>query len=109
MAWKKAPVSTPQANIIPKPSEIEMRRFAILATFAAMSLFPVRSFADAPFNVVAADNFYGDITQQIGGPSVKVISIAATGMSNDDIPQTLTNHRGAAVMRCLGEAEIAAN
>jgi zinc/manganese transport system substrate-binding protein len=34
----------------------------------------------APINIVAAENFYGDIAKQIGGPDVNVTSI----LSNPD-------------------------
>jgi zinc/manganese transport system substrate-binding protein len=40
------------------------------------------AFAD-PINVVAAENFYGDIAQQIGGDNVAVTSILS---SPDQIP-----------------------
>ena len=35
---------------------------------------------DRPLDIVAAENFYGDIAEQLGGPDVKVISI----LSNPD-------------------------
>jgi zinc/manganese transport system substrate-binding protein len=48
-----------------------------LALFAALAgLIGAISVADAaPLNIVAAENFYGDIAQQIGGPDVAVTSI----------------------------------
>ncbi len=36
---------------------------------------PTLGWAAAPVSIVAAENFYGDVAQQIGGPSVKVSSI----------------------------------
>lgn len=51
-----------------------------LASFG-LAAPPARSQpARAPVPIVAAENFYGDIAQQIGGPSVKVTSI----LSNPD-------------------------
>lgn len=41
---------------------------------------PVLARAAAPIAVVAAENFYGDVAQQIGGPDVRVASI----LSNPD-------------------------
>lgn len=60
-----------------------MRRFmlsgllALIAAIAAGHTGPVR--AD-PIRIVAAENFYGDIARQIGGPDVAVTSI----LSNPD-------------------------
>ena len=48
-----------------------------LACFLALS---GPGWAAAPLNVVAAENFYGDVARQIGGPEVKVTSI----LSNPD-------------------------
>lgn len=54
-------------------------RTAILAAVSALSLFAASpAFAQAngaPVPIVAAENFYGDIAQQIGGQDVRVISI----------------------------------
>ncbi len=51
-----------------------------LATFAFVLALPVPAWAAGPITVVAAENFYGDVAQQIGGPAVKVTSI----LSNPD-------------------------
>ena len=53
------------------------------ATIAALALLPVAAWAQNPphpVTIVAAENFYGDIAQQIGGPDVRVTSI----LSNPD-------------------------
>ena len=53
---------------------------AAIITLAALSLAPAARAADGKINVVAAENFYGDIARQIGGDRVAVVSI----MSNPD-------------------------
>ncbi len=57
-----------------------MRQLSALAGLAALLAVPAFASAAAAVNVVAAENFYGDIAQQIGGPDVKVSSI----LSNPD-------------------------
>jgi zinc/manganese transport system substrate-binding protein len=49
-----------------------MRLFAFLAGALLLAAFPAHA---KPFAVVAAENFYGDLAQQIGGPQVQVTSI----------------------------------
>jgi len=49
-----------------------MRLFAFLAGALLLAACPVQA---APLTVVAAENFYGDLAQQIGGPAVQVTSI----------------------------------
>src|SRR5437764_546039 len=55
-----------------------MRTFAVAAAIALMCTMP--SWAAQPVTIVAAENFYGDVARQIGGPNVKVTSI----LSNPD-------------------------
>ena len=55
-----------------------MRWFVIAAGLMILSGAPAR--AAEPLSVVAAENFYGDIAEQIGGSAVKVTSI----LSNPD-------------------------
>jgi zinc/manganese transport system substrate-binding protein len=57
-----------------------MSRYPILAAFAVMLAPALPGWAGEPVNIVAAENFYGDVAQQIGGPAVKVSSI----LSNPD-------------------------
>ena len=57
------------------PREIGMRQLSAFAVLAALLAFPAAGWADGPISVVAAENFYGDVAQQIGGPDVKVTSI----------------------------------
>ena len=57
-----------------------MNKFCALAALALLLAAPLPGSAAAPINVVAAENFYGDVAQQIGGPDVKVTSI----LSNPD-------------------------
>ena len=52
--------------------------FALVIVFAALSAAP--TWAAGPIPIVAAENFYGDVAQQIGGPYVTVTSI----LSNPD-------------------------
>ncbi len=74
------------------------RAFAILAILAA----PALAYAGTPVKIVAAENFYGDIAQQIGGPDVAVASI----LSNPDQDPHLFE-ASPAVARRLSEARIA--
>ena len=46
--------------------------FALVTVFGLMGVAAARA---EPLNIVAAENFYGDIAEQLGGPSVKVSSI----------------------------------
>jgi Zinc-uptake complex component A periplasmic len=58
-----------------------MRKLSALAAFAVLLAAPVLAqVAGQPVSIVAAENFYGDIAKQIGGPDVKVTSI----LSNPD-------------------------
>jgi zinc/manganese transport system substrate-binding protein len=57
--------------------------------------------AAEPIHVVAAENFYGDIAQQIGGPTVKVTSI----LSNPDTDPHLFE-ASPSVARSLSDAQI---
>jgi zinc/manganese transport system substrate-binding protein len=52
--------------------ETEMRLFAFLAAALLLAAFPANA---KPLTVVAAENFYGDVAQQIAGPSIHVTSI----------------------------------
>ncbi len=56
-----------------------MKLLPVLAYLAALLAFPAAASAD-PIHIVAAENFYGDVAQQIGGPGVSVTSI----LSNPD-------------------------
>ena len=51
-----------------------MRQLCVLAAFATLFIAPAPRAAN-PLAVVAAENFYGDIAHQIGGPDVEVTSI----------------------------------
>ncbi|HEY1932670.1 MAG TPA: zinc ABC transporter substrate-binding protein [Acetobacteraceae bacterium] len=51
----------------------------LLVLLLVLLLTPARA-ADAPIPIVAAENFYGDVARQIGGPDVSVHSI----LSNPD-------------------------
>jgi zinc/manganese transport system substrate-binding protein len=57
-----------------------MKLLPVLAAFAALLATAASAQAAAPIPIVAAENFYGDIARQIGGPDVKVTSI----LSNPD-------------------------
>jgi zinc/manganese transport system substrate-binding protein len=52
-----------------------MRQLCAIAALAALLIAPTLAWAGEPIAVLAAENFYGDIAQQIGGPDVKVTSI----------------------------------
>lgn len=53
---------------------------ALLSLFVAWAQFPPTHAAGAKIPIVAAENFYGDVAQQIGGARVSVVSI----LSNPD-------------------------
>ncbi|HET9574495.1 MAG TPA: zinc ABC transporter substrate-binding protein [Methyloceanibacter sp.] len=76
-----------------------MKAFAVAAAFVAFASFP--AVAAEPIHVVAAENFYGDIAQQIGGPTVKVTSI----LSNPDTDPHLFE-ASPSVARSLSDAQI---
>ena len=57
-----------------------MRQLLAFVVLAALLACPAAGWADGPVSIVAAENFYGDVAQQIGGPDVKVTSI----LSNPD-------------------------
>jgi zinc/manganese transport system substrate-binding protein len=52
-----------------------MTRLFALAALAAMLGTVPAAWAATPISIVAAENFYGDVAAQIGGPAVKVTSI----------------------------------
>jgi len=76
-----------------------MKSFAVAAAFVALASFP--ALAAEPIHIVAAENFYGDIAQQIGGPTVKVTSI----LSNPDTDPHLFE-ASPSVARSLSGAQI---
>jgi zinc/manganese transport system substrate-binding protein len=51
-----------------------MKPLSIVVVAVALAA-PIPAFAAGPIEIVAAENFYGDVAQQIGGPEVKVTSI----------------------------------
>jgi zinc/manganese transport system substrate-binding protein len=52
-----------------------MRKLALTMAAGLLSLLSGTALAAPPIQVVAAENFYADIAQQIGGPEVEVASI----------------------------------
>ncbi len=57
-----------------------MTGYPAFAALAAMLATAMPASAAGPVSIVAAENFYGDVAQQIAGPAVKVTSI----LSNPD-------------------------
>jgi zinc/manganese transport system substrate-binding protein len=57
-----------------------MKRLPLLAAVALLLAAQAPARAADPITVVAAENFYGDVAHQIGGPDIKVTSI----LSNPD-------------------------
>ncbi len=53
----------------------EMKPLSVLAVAMALLTIPAVARAAGPINVVAAENFYGDVARRIGGADVKVTSI----------------------------------
>ena len=83
-----------------------MSRLAALLTGAFVALVAVASpawseAARQPIAIVAAENFYGDVAQQVGGPDVKVASI----LSNPDQDPHLFE-ASPSVARSLSAAQI---
>jgi zinc/manganese transport system substrate-binding protein len=76
-----------------------MKAFVAAAAFVVLSNLP--AMAAEPVHVVAAENFYGDIAKQIGGPNVKVTSI----LSNPDQDPHLFE-ASPSVARSLSGAQI---
>ncbi len=71
--------------------------FAVLLCLAA----PAPGFADPPLGIVAAENFYGDIAAQIGGPEVRVTSILETPDQDPHLFETSPS-----VARAVAQATI---
>jgi zinc/manganese transport system substrate-binding protein len=80
-----------------------MRTFTglVMALLVALGLSPTASAADSALKLVAAENFYGDVAHQIGGPQVKVFSV----LSNPDQDPHLFE-TSPAVLRQLADAKI---
>jgi zinc/manganese transport system substrate-binding protein len=57
-----------------------MMPLSVLAAVAVLLVAPAWAWAAGPVAIVAAENFYGDVAQQVGGPDVTVTSI----LSNPD-------------------------
>jgi zinc/manganese transport system substrate-binding protein len=76
-----------------------MKSIAVVAALVAFASFP--ALAAEPVHIVAAENFYGDIAKQIGGPTVKVTSI----LSNPDTDPHLFE-ASPSVARSLKGAQI---
>ena len=70
-----------------------------LALLLALGLAPAQ--AASPLKLVAAENFYGGVAQQIGGAGVEVISV----MSNPDQDPHLFE-TSPAVLRQLAAAQL---
>jgi zinc/manganese transport system substrate-binding protein len=79
---------------------IATSRLRFLAVVAPL-LIPAPAHAAAPITVVAAENFYGDIAQQIGGAEVTVKSILS---SPDEDPHLF--EASPSVAGALSEAQI---
>jgi zinc/manganese transport system substrate-binding protein len=52
-----------------------MKPLSIVAVAVALVAASLSALADGPISIVAAENFYADVAQQIGGPEVEVTSI----------------------------------
>lgn len=79
-----------------------MRMRCAFAAFIVFSVLPVLAWGAGPVTVVAAENFYGDVAQQIGGREVKVTSI----LSNPDEDPHLFE-ASPSVARAISGARIA--
>jgi zinc/manganese transport system substrate-binding protein len=79
--------------------EVLMKVLAAAATLVALASLP--AVAAQPVNVVAAENFYGDVAKQIGGQTVNVTSILA---NPDEDPHLF--EASPSVARSLSGAQI---
>ena len=78
-----------------------MPRFKAVALAALLLPLSIAAGAAEPLSVVAAENFYGDVARQIGGPDVRVTSIL--GNPNQD-PHEF--EAGASTARALADARL---
>ena len=72
-----------------------------LAFLLALGLTASNAKADGPIKLVAAENFYGDVAQQIGGPQVEVVSV----LSNPDQDPHLFETSPAVARQLVGGAD----
>jgi zinc/manganese transport system substrate-binding protein len=80
-----------------------MRTFAglVVVLLVALDLSPNASAADRALKLVAAENFYGDVAHQIGGPQVNVVSVLSSPDQDPHLFET-----SPAVLRQLADAKI---
>ena len=76
-------------------------KFSLLLAPVVWLAAPILARAGEPINIVAAENFYGDIAKQIGGSAVKVTSI----LSNPDQDPHLFEV-SASVARAISAARV---
>jgi zinc/manganese transport system substrate-binding protein len=72
-----------------------------LALLFALGFTPDAGAADGPLKLVAAENFYGDVAHQIGGPQVEVVSVINSPDQDPHLFET-----SPAVLRRLAAARI---
>jgi zinc/manganese transport system substrate-binding protein len=77
-----------------------MRPLPLLGSFAVL-LWAGAAVAAAPIPVVAAENFYGDVARQIGGPDVSVTSILSNPAADPHLFEA-----GASTARALADARL---
>lgn len=77
-----------------------MRPLPLLGCFAVL-LWAGAAAAAAPIPIVAAENFYGDIARQIGGPDVSVTSILNNPAADPHLFEA-----GASTARALADARL---
>lgn len=79
-----------------------MKKYALLAVMASLLAYPAEAQTPSPaLNVVAAENFYGDVATQLAGPAAKITSV----LSNPDQDPHLFE-ASPSVARSLSEARI---
>jgi zinc/manganese transport system substrate-binding protein len=79
-----------------------MKRHALIAALASLLVYPAAAQTPpAGLNIVAAENFYGDVATQLAGPDAKVTSV----LSNPDQDPHLFE-ASPSVARSLSEARI---
>ena len=78
-----------------------MRPFVLALAAGVTALAVAPSTKAQPVTIVAAENFYGDVAQQIGGPDVSVASILA---NPDQDPHEF--EASASTARALADARL---
>ena len=65
-----------------------MKRHALIAALASLLIYPaVAQTTPVDLNIVAAENFYGDVAPQLAGLDVKVTSVLSNPADSRCLPR----------------------